>query len=85
MSKIKVPSFLTKLTGEHRRLMIKQWGELKSYECIELLTFQLEDELERLIQQDEKTGPVTWFQTKWSQAKRHGRRMQLRLLIKDLT
>ena len=85
MSNVRVPSFLTKLDKEKKLEMIKQWSTLKGYECIELMKAQMEDELEFLMQEDEKSGYVTWFQTKWSKAKRLGRREQLRKTIKDLT
>jgi len=65
--------------------MIKQWSSLKGYECIDLMKEHMEDELEKLILEDEKSSYVTWFQTKWSRAKRLGRREQLRTTIKDLT
>ena len=65
--------------------MIKQWSTLKGYECIDLMKQHLEDELAFLLLEDEKSGYVTWFQTKWSRAKRLGRREQLRKTIKDLT
>jgi len=85
LSKIRVPSFLTKLDKEEKVEMIKQWSTLKGYRCIDLMKEHLEDELERLIQEDEKASPVTWFQSKWGKAKRLGRREQLRKTIKDLT
>jgi len=65
--------------------MIKQWSTLKGYECIDLMRQDMLDELEFLMHEDEKSGYVTWFQTKWSKAKRLGRREQLRKTIKDLT
>ena len=85
MSNIRVPSFLTKLDKEKKVEMIKQWSTLKGYECIDLMKQHLEDELAFLLLEDEKSGYVTWFQTKWSRAKRLGRREQLRKTIKDLT
>ena len=65
--------------------MIKQWSTLKGYECIELMKEHMEQELDRLVLEDEKSSFTTWFQTKWSNAKRLGRREQLRSTIKDLT
>ena len=85
MSNIRVPSFLTKLDKDKKVELIKQWSTLKGYECIDLMKEHLEDELARLILEDEKSSYVTWFQTKWSKAKRLGRREQLRKTIKDLT
>ena len=84
MSNIRVPSFLTHLDKEEKREMIKQWSTLKGYKCIDLLAEHLENQLDQLVIEDEKSSPVTWFQSKWSSAKRLGRREQLRLLIKDL-
>ena len=85
MSNIRVPSFLTKLDKEKKVEMVKQWSTLKGYECIDLMQEHFEIQLEQLIIEEEKSSPMTWFQSKWSSAKRLGRREQLRLLIKDLT
>ena len=85
MSNIRVPSFLTKLDKEKKVEMIKQWSTLKGYECMDLMKEHMEDELELLMLEDEKSSYVTWFQTKWGSAKRLGRREQLRKTIKDLT
>ena len=85
MSNIRIPSFLTKLDKEQKLEMVKQWSTLKGYACIDLLKEHLESELNFLIVEDEKSSYVTWFQTKWSKARRLGRREQLRSMIKDLT
>lgn len=45
----------------------------------------MEQELDKLVLEDEKSSYPTWFQTKWSKSKRLGRREQLRNTIKDLT
>lgn len=84
MSNIRIPSFLTKLDKQHKVRLLKQWSTLKGYECIDLLKEHLEDELDKLVIEDERSS-ATWFQTKWGRAKRLGRREQLRKLIKDLT
>ena len=85
MSNIRVPSFLTRLDKDKKVEMIKQWSTLKGYVCIDLMKEEMENELEFLMQEDEKSSYVTWFQTKWSSAKRLGRREQLRKSIKNLT
>jgi len=85
LSNIRVPSFLTKLDKEKKLEMIKQWSTLKGYECIDLMKEHMEQELDALILEDEKSSFTTWFQTKWGSAKRLGRREQLRNTIKDLT
>ena len=85
MSNVRVPSFLTRLDKDKKVEMIKQWSTLKGYECMDLMRQDMMDELEFLMQEDEKSSYVTWFQTKWSKAKRLGRREQLRKTIKDLT
>ncbi len=84
MSSIRVPSFLTKIDKAHKVELIRQWSTLKGYECIDLLKESLEQELDKLIEEDERSS-ATWFQTKWGRAKRLGRREQLRKMIKDLT
>ena len=85
MSNIRVPSFLTKLDKEEKIEMVKQWASLKGYKCIDLMKEHMERELDKLVLEDEKSSYTTWFQTKWSKAKRLGRREQLRTTIKDLT
>jgi len=85
LANIRIPSFLTKLDQEKKKEMIKQWSTLKGYECIDLLKESLEDQLDLSIEEDEKSSFTTWFQTKWSRAKRLGRREILRKMIKDLT
>ena len=84
MSNIRIPSFLTKLDREEKKEMIKQWSTLKGYKCIDLLLENLEEQLEILSLQDETSGFISWFQTKWSLARNHGKREILRKLIKDL-
>ena len=64
--------------------MMKQLKSWKSWEVSQYLVEHLEGELDRLIQEDEKSSFSTWFQTRWSKAKRLGRREQLRQLIRDL-
>lgn len=65
--------------------MVKQWSYIKGHECIDIMQAHFESQLKQLIIEDERSSPVTWFQSKWSGAKRLGRREQLRILIKDLT
>ena len=64
--------------------MMKQFKSWKAWEVADLLREHLESELDRLTREDEKDSFSTWFRTRWSQAKRIGRREQLRQLIKDL-
>ena len=85
MSQVRVPSFLTKLDKEKKMDMMKQFKSWKSWEVSELLVQHLEDELDRLILEEEKVSFSTWFQTRWSNCKLLGKREQLRQLIKDLT
>ena len=84
MAQVRVPSFLTKLDKERKMSMMKQFTSWKKWEVSELLAQHLKDELDRLIEEEEKGSFLTWFQTRWSIAKRLGKREQLRQLIKDL-
>lgn len=81
---VRIPSFLTSLDKERKQDLMKQYKAWKSWEVADLLKVHLQNELDRLIQEDEKDSPLSWFQTRWSRAKRLGRREQLRQLIKDL-
>lgn len=85
MSQIRIPSFLTKLDKEEKQEMMKEYMQWKLQFCTEYLAKYLEDELERLVLEDEKRDYTTWFQTKWSKAKALGKREVLRHIIKDLT
>lgn len=84
MSKIRIPSFLTKLDQAEKVSMMKQLKSWKAWSVSEYLVKHLEDELDRLIREDEKQDFLSKFQTDCSRAKRLGRREQLRSLIRDL-
>ncbi|MGL1886322.1 MAG: hypothetical protein OCD76_07385 [Reichenbachiella sp.] len=81
---VRIPSFLTSLDKEKKQEIMKQFKSWKSWEVCELLKAHLQSELDQLILEDEKDSFSTWFQTRWSKAKRLGKREQLRQLIKDL-
>ena len=81
---VKVPSFLTSLDKEKKEEMMKQYKSWKALEIAELLKEHLTNELDQLIKEDERDSFSTYFQTRWSKAKRLGRREQIRQLIKDL-
>ena len=85
MAQVRVPSFLMKLDKEKKIEMMKQLKSWKAWEVSDLLVQHLEDELDRLIREEEKGSFLSWFQTRWSIAKRLGKREQLRQLIKDLS
>ena len=85
MAQVRVPSFLVKLEKDKKIEMMKQMKSFKAWEVSNLLVQHLNDELDRLVKEDEKDSLLSWFQTRWSQAKRLGRREQLRQLIKDLS
>jgi len=84
MANIRVPSFLTKLDKEEKTEMMKQFKSWKAWTVSEYLVTHLQEELDRLIVEDERDTFLSWFQTRWSRAKRLGKREQLRQLIKDL-
>ena len=81
---VKVLSFLTSLDKEKKEEMMKQYKSWKTWEVAELLKEYLTNELDQLIKEDERDSFSTYFQTRWSKAKRLGRREQIRQLIKDL-
>lgn len=85
MAQVRVPSFLTRLDQEKKAEMMKQYKAWKAWEVAEHLKTHLQNELDKLIQEEEQSSFTTWFQTRWSKAKSLGRREQLRQLIKDLT
>lgn len=84
MGQIRVPSFLTKLDREKKIEMMKQFKSWNAWEVADLLREHLESELDRLIQEDEKNNFSSWFETRWTKAKRLGKRDAIRQLLKDL-
>ncbi len=84
MAKVRIPTFLTRLDQEEKVEMMKQYQSWKTWKVAEYMVDHLQAELDRLIQEDEKGSPISWFQTRWSKAKRLGKREQIRRLIKDL-
>lgn len=85
MAQVRIPSFLVKLEKDKKLEMMKQMKSWKAWEISSLLVNHLQHELDRLIKEDEKDSLLSYFQTRWSQAKRLGKREQLRQLIKDLS
>jgi hypothetical protein len=85
LAQVRVPSFLTKLDKEKKIEQMKRYAIWKSDTIAELMVEHLESELTRLVLEDEKDSPLSWFQSRWSRAKRLGKREALRQLIKDLT
>ena len=83
--KRKIPEFIAQnpSTEEKQRLM-KQYLKWKKWEIAEMMVNHYQKKLDRLIQEDEKDSPVSWFQWKWGKAKRLGKREALRQFINDL-
>jgi len=81
---IRVPSFLTKHDKELKQELMLEFKAWKTNKVTNELRDFLEGELTKLITEDEKDNFSTLFQTKWQQAKRLGKREQLRNLLKDL-
>ena len=84
MAQVRIPSFLTKLDPEQKKEMMQQYSSWKRWGVAELMVKHLEDELTKLILEDEKDSPLSWFQSRWNRAKRLGKREAIRHLIKDL-
>jgi hypothetical protein len=82
---IKVPSFLTHLDKNEKRELMKEYILWKKQHCTEYLIVKLEDELNKLILEDEKNNFSSWFETRWTKAQRLGKRAALRQILKDLT
>lgn len=85
MAKHRIPSFLTTLDKETKAEVMKEWITVSNSRSLEYLRTHLQQEVERLVQEDEKSGFSSWFQTKWNRAKNLGKREVLRKLTKDLT
>lgn len=85
MAKHRIPSFLTTLDKETKTEVMKEWITVSNSRSLEYLRAYLQQEVERLVQEDEKSGFSSWFQTKWNRAKNLGKREVLRKLTKDLT
>lgn len=85
MAKHKIPSFLTPLDKETKAEVMKEWITVSNSRSLEHLQTYLQQEVDRLVMEDEKGSFTTFFQTKWNRAKNLGKREVLRKLIKDLT
>lgn len=85
MSKLKIPDFLAKkiktLTDEEKKEWITQYKIAKTNRVVELMVEELEKELSRLVQLDEKDSLVSKFEFQTTKAKRLGERKKLRQLI----
>ena len=64
---------------------MKEWITVSNSRSLEHLQTYLQQEVDRLVMEDEKGSFTTFFQTKWNRAKNLGKREVLRKLIKDLT
>jgi len=84
MAQVRVPSFLTKLDQEKKKEFMQLYKAWKADPVAEMMVEHLESELTKLIVEDEKDTPLSWFQSRWSRAKRLGKREAIRHLIKDL-
>jgi len=84
MSKIRIPTFLTKLDQAEKVDMMRQLKSWKAWAVSEYLIQHLESKLDRLIQEDEKQDFLSKFQTNSCRAKRLGRRQEIREILKDL-
>ena len=85
MAKYRIPSFITPLDKEKKEVVMKEWLHVRKSHSVEQLASYLQQEVDRLVREDEKASFTTWFQTKWNRAKNLGKREVLRKLIKDLT
>jgi hypothetical protein len=81
---IRVPSFLTKVDKEEKQDLMKEYVLWKKQHCTEYLVKKLEDELDKLIIDEEKNNFSSYFETRWARAKRLGSRATLRHILKDL-
>lgn len=85
MAKHRIPSFISPLPNEKKEIVMKEWLQVSRSHTVEQLANYLQQEVDRLVREDEKSSFTTWFQTKWNRAKNLGKREVLRKLIKDLT
>lgn len=81
-----VPEFITQYSTskEEREKLMKQYCIWTQQDISKMMVSHYEKKLDKLIREDEKESPLSWFQWKWGKAKRLGKRETLRQLIKDL-
>ena len=82
--KHKVPEFLSPLPSEEKQRLMKKYLTWKGEEITELMVKHYEKKLEQLLIEDEKDSPLSWFQSKWTRAKRLGKREAIRKFIEHL-
>lgn len=80
----KVPAFLSALPQKEKARLMKQYIQWKKWEISDLMVKHYQKQLDRLLEEDEKLSPLSWFQWKWEKAKRLGQRSALRKIISDL-
>lgn len=80
----KVPSFISPLPQEEKAEAMKEYIIFKKSGIAKMMVKHYEGKLDLLIRDDEDDSPLSWFQSKWSRAKRLGERLAYRKLIKDL-
>lgn len=88
MAQIRLPHQLSKILStkspEDKKEYVGRYKTWKVDEITEIMLSQYQTEYKRLIQEDEDESPLSWFQSKWSKAKRLGKRQALRQIILDL-
>lgn len=80
----KIPEFIAVQPKAEKERLMKLYINWKNNEITELMAQHYEKKLDKLLSEEEKESPVSWFQSKWSRVKRIGRREILRKILSDL-
>lgn len=80
----KVPAFLSALPKAEKARLMKQYIQWKKWEISDLMVKHYQKHIDRLLEEEEKSSPLSWFQFKWEKAKRIGQRIAFRKIINDL-
>ena len=84
MAQHKIPSFLARKSQDIKeKLMPEYLGVIKT-DCIEMYVEYLEKQLDKLLEEEEKTVPSTDFELAFKIAQNRGKREVLRKIINDL-
>lgn len=79
------PEFIAQLASkEDKERLAEQLDVWRKSEVVGLMVKYYEKVLDKLILEDEKDNPLSWFQFRWGKAKRVGKREALRKIINDL-
>ncbi len=84
MATHKIPAFISSLPKGDKERVMEEFVRLKESESIQTLVTFLERKLNKLVEEEEKSCPLSWFQSRYTQASNLAERKALREIISFL-